>query len=65
MVEQVKSPMGTHVTFSCSSAKCFGQGFGEFEIEYEILDKNGNFLYLTLSEARDYLQNLIADSEQD
>lgn len=29
--------------------------------EYEILDKDGNFLYLTLSEARDYLQNLIAD----
>ncbi|MDZ8051969.1 MAG: hypothetical protein RMX68_012470 [Aulosira sp. ZfuVER01] len=29
--------------------------------EYEILDQKGNFLYLTLSETRDYLQKLIAD----
>ncbi|MBW4458001.1 MAG: hypothetical protein KME55_38260 [Nostoc indistinguendum CM1-VF10] len=31
--------------------------------EYEILDKNGNFLYLTLLETRNYLQSVIADSE--
>jgi hypothetical protein len=31
--------------------------------EYEILDQKGNFLYFTFSETRDYLQNLIENSE--
>ncbi|OUL19905.1 hypothetical protein BV378_31905 [Nostoc sp. RF31YmG] len=31
--------------------------------QYEILIQHNNFLYLTLLETRDYLQNLIASSE--
>lgn len=31
--------------------------------QYEILVQHNNFLYLTFSETRDYLQNLIANSE--
>ncbi|QIR41746.1 hypothetical protein HCG51_34230 (plasmid) [Tolypothrix sp. PCC 7910] len=53
---------------ACSLGLISGLGWGEdanhvIIDEYEILDKNGNFLYLTLLETRDYLQNLIADSE--
>ncbi|WP_414573889.1 hypothetical protein [Nostoc sp. CCY 9925] len=29
--------------------------------EYEIMNSMGNFLYLTISETREYLQNLIED----
>ncbi|NWF59000.1 MAG: hypothetical protein HXY43_06760 [Fischerella sp.] len=52
---------------ACANGLIHGLGWGEDANhividEYEILDKNGNFLYLTLSETRDYLQNLIADS---
>ena len=31
--------------------------------QYEILVQHNNFLYLTFSETRDYLKNLIANSE--
>jgi hypothetical protein len=31
--------------------------------QYEILIQHNNFLYLTFSETRDYLKNLIANSE--
>ncbi|WP_193201046.1 hypothetical protein [Nostoc sp. MG11] len=53
---------------ACALGLILGLGWGEDANhividEYEILDKNGNFLYLTLLETRDYLQNLIADSE--
>ncbi|RCJ32080.1 hypothetical protein A6769_29095 [Nostoc punctiforme NIES-2108] len=55
---------------ACANGLIFGLGWGEDANhvvlnEYEIHDKNGNFLYLTLLEAREYLQNLIAEIEPD
>jgi hypothetical protein len=55
-------------TKACNLGRVCGLGWGEDTNqavinEYEIIDKNNNFLYLTLPETRDYLQNLIADSE--
>jgi hypothetical protein len=55
---------------ACANGLIFGFGWGEDADhvvlnEYEIHDKNGNFLYLTLLEAREYLQNLIAEIEPD
>ncbi|WP_392530228.1 hypothetical protein [Nostoc sp. C117] len=55
---------------ACALRLIYGLGWGEDANqvvinEYEIHDKNGNFLYLTLLEARDYLRNLIAEIEQD
>ncbi|MEH1797138.1 MULTISPECIES: hypothetical protein [unclassified Nostoc] len=52
---------------ACALGLISGLGWGEDANyivlnAYEILDKDGNFLYFTLSEARDYLHNLIADS---
>ncbi len=53
---------------ACNLGLICGLGWGEDANqvvinEYEILDQKGNFLYFTLSETRDYLQKLIADSE--
>jgi hypothetical protein len=57
------------VSKACDLGLIYGLGWGEdanhaVKDEYEILDKNGVFLYLTLSEARDYLHNLIENPEQ-
>ena len=54
---------------ACNLGLISGLGWGEdanhvIKDEYEILDINGVFLYLSLSEARDYLHNLIENSEQ-
>ncbi|MBD2214485.1 hypothetical protein H6G27_32210 [Nostoc linckia FACHB-104] len=51
---------------ACALGLISGLGWGQdanhvIIDEYEILDKNGNFLYLNLLETRDYLQNLIAE----
>ena len=55
---------------ACDLGLISGLGWGEDANhvvidEYEILDKNGIFLCLSLSEARVYLHNLVEDSRQD
>jgi hypothetical protein len=53
---------------ACNLGLISGLGWGEDANqvvlnEYEILDQKGNFLYFTLAETRDFLQNLITNSE--
>ncbi|BCL39892.1 hypothetical protein [Nostoc sp. MS1] len=54
---------------ACAEGLISGLGWGvdanNFILdEYEIMNENGNPLYLSLVETRDYLEKLIADSEQ-
>ncbi|MBW4566271.1 MAG: hypothetical protein KME32_35455 [Mojavia pulchra JT2-VF2] len=56
-------------TKACAARLISGLGWGvdanNFILdEYEITDKDGNPIYLSLAETRDYLKKLIADSEQ-